>query len=219
MKAERTFVVKDCTLVQLSTGIRAQSLKDLREGIASVESSCIYYHFWGNKMAPSFEEQEYNNDFATWVAKELNDVVLAEKLSVVDPSQFASLEELREELLDVIDQRLDELDYPPVAKYDRQFHFIKGFVVVFDTYRRVEHPKDMCLEIPKMSTGSVFYHFVDARRRNPEGLDDFRSWLLSFGEDYIELVRRIAEIDPFFKKMSEVKEELTRMFREYFMET
>lgn len=130
------FIVKDCTLVQISTGLRAQSLKDLREGIATVESDCIYYHFWGNKMAPSFEQLEYNNDFATWVAKELNDIILAEKLSVIDPSEFSSLEELREELLDIIDQRLDELDFPPMTKYDKQFHFIKGFIVVFDTYKK-----------------------------------------------------------------------------------
>ncbi len=212
------FVVKDCTLVRISTGIRAQSLRDLREGIASVDVDCIYYHFWGNKIAPGFEEQEYNNDFARWVKKELNDLLLAERLAVVDPSEFDTIEELREELVDIIDQRLDELDYLPVSKFDRQFHFIKGFIVVFDTYRRVSRPRDMCVEIPKMSVGSIYYHFVDARRRNSSGFDDFRSWLLEFDEDYSPLIERIAEIDPFFMQMTEIREQLSHAFRNFFME-
>ncbi len=212
------FVVKDCTLVQISTGIKAQSMRDLREGIAQVDPDCIYYHFWGNKVAPSFEEHEYNNDFARWVKKELNDILLAEKLAVVDPSEYESIEDLREELIDIIDHRLDELDFPPVSKYDRQFHFIKGFVVVFDTYRRIKEPRDMCIEIPKMSVGSIFYHFIDARRRNESGLDDFRLWLLDKGDEYASLVKRISEIDPFFKPLTDIREELASLFRDFFME-
>ncbi len=212
------FVVKDCALVRISTGVRAQSLRDLREGIATVDADCIYYHFWGNKIAPGFEEQEYNNDFARWVKRELNDLLLAERLAVVDPSEFSTIEELREELVDIIDQRLDELDYLPVSRFDKQFHFIKGFIVVFDTYKRVRHPRDMCVEIPKMSLSSIFYHFVDARRRHDNGFDDFRIWLLEFEEDFTSLASAIAEIDPFFMQLNEIRDRLTSLFREHFME-
>ena len=36
--------------------------------------------------------------------------------------------------------------------------------------------------VPNMSVGSIFYHFIDARRRSPEMMDDFRTWLRSYGE-------------------------------------
>ena len=216
--ANGEFVVKDCALVQVATGIRAQSLKDLREGIETVDPDCIYYHFWGSRLAPSFEEQEYNNDFAQWVKDELNDDLLAERLAVVDPSDFDSMEDLRQELIDIIDQRLDELEYVPVSKFDRQFHFIRGMVVVFDTYKRIKDPKEMCIEIPKMSLGSIFYHFIDVRRHNPEKLDDFRAWLSAFGVDFLPLIKRIAEIDPFFKQLAQIRDELARAFRDFFME-
>ncbi len=213
-----SFVVRDCTLIQIATGIKAQSLKGLRDGIERVEAECIYYHFWGSRVAPSFEEKEYNNDFAEWVKGELNDDLLAERLSVIDPSDYEDIEELRQELIDIIDQRLDELEYVPMSKYDRQFHFIKSFIVVFDTYKRIKNPRQMCVEIPKMSIGSIFYHFIEARRKNKRKLDDFSAWLLSFGSEYRELVARIAEIDPFFMNLTEIRSELARAFREHIME-
>ncbi len=39
----------------------------------------------------------YLNDFASWIATQVRDQVLAERLAVVDPHHFASVEELREE--------------------------------------------------------------------------------------------------------------------------
>lgn len=76
----------------------------------------------------------------------------------------------------------------------------------------------MCLEIPKMSVGSIFYHFVDARRRNLNSVDDFRAWLMGFESQYEDLIKVISEIDPFFKSISEIREDLARSFRDYFME-
>lgn len=210
------FIVKDCALIQIATGLKAQSLKDLREYIASVDIDCIYYHFWGSLMAPTFEEPEFSNDFASWIYRELHDPLLAEKLSVLDPCEYDDLENLRTELIDIIEQRIDELDYMPVAKPDKQFHFIKGFLVVFDTYKRIENPIDLAVEVPKMSTGSIFYHFIDARRRTVGRLDDFRAWLYGFGDKYIDLCDELAEVDPFFISLADLREILSDIFKKYF---
>ncbi len=210
------FVVKDCALIQIATGYKAQSLKDLKEYIALVDIDCVYHHFWGSLMAPAFEEPEFNNDFASWVYKELHDPLLAERLAMIDPCDYDDLEDLRQELIDIIEARIDELEYMPVAKYDKQFHFIRGFLVVFDTYRRIEDPADLAVEIPKMGAGSLFYHFIDARRRTIGRMDDFRAWLYGFGERYADLCDQLAEIDPFFTTLTDLRETLARIFKEYF---
>ena len=44
-----------------------------------------------------------------------------------------------------------------------------------------------------MSVGSIFYHFIDARRRTPLGRNDFSSWLMGFGDEHRELLDRIAQ--------------------------
>ncbi len=210
------FVVKDCALIQIATGYKAQSLKDLREYLSIVDIDCVYYHFWGALMAPAFEEPEFNNDFASWVYKELNDPLLAERLAMVDPCDYEDLEDLRQELIDIIEYRMDELEYMPVAKYDKQFHFIRGFIVVFDTYKRIKDPSHLALEIPKMTSGSLFYHFIDARRRTMGRVDDFRAWLYGFGDKYLDLCKRLAEIDPFFTTLTELRRVLSEIFKEYF---
>ena len=49
------------------------------------------------------------------------------------PIAFADLESLRQGLLEVIDQRLDEIGMLTWAKPDMQFHFVRSQIIVFDT--------------------------------------------------------------------------------------
>ncbi|MFO7590406.1 MAG: DUF5752 family protein, partial [Acidimicrobiia bacterium] len=36
----------------------------------------------------------------------------------------------------------------------------------------------------------------------PEGVDDFRFWLSGFGDEFDDLARRLAEVDPYFAPMT-----------------
>jgi hypothetical protein len=67
-----------------------------------------------------------------------------------------------------------------------------------------------------MSLGSVFYHFIDARRRVPEHLDDFRVWLLHWGSRYQDLCDRLAEVDYYFVSLADLRRELAQILGEYF---
>jgi hypothetical protein len=146
-------------------------------------------------LRPGFDEPEYNNDFAGWVHDALQDHILAERLSVVNPVAFADLESLREALLEVIEQRLYEIGTLPWAEPDMQFHFVRSKIIVFDTRQNIEEPEHLVEAMPKLSVGSVFYHFIDARRRSPEMMDNFRAWLRSYGDGNESLgLRRDQEI-------------------------
>jgi hypothetical protein len=53
------FLVKDCALIAIATGVRAHSLKELRDRLLTITSDSIYLHFWGDLLEPRFEEREY----------------------------------------------------------------------------------------------------------------------------------------------------------------
>ncbi len=210
------FRIKDCALIAIATGIKVQNLRELRDKLSVVHVDSIYYHFWGGLLIARFEEPEYNNDFASWVHHQLRDQTLAERLAMIDPCKFSDLEDLRRELLEVIEERLDEIEYIAFSKPDKQFHFIRSQIVVFDTYRKIEDPKDLAIAVPSMPLGSIFYHFIDARRRTDDRIDDFRAWLFGFGDKYKDLCEELAHIDPYFTTLHELRNKLSTLFENYF---
>lgn len=212
------FSVKDCSLVAIATGRKAQNLRELRDGLLLTHPGSIYYHFWGGLLRPSFDDPQFHNDFAIWSHYALHDDALAERLAVIDPTVFENLEDLRQELIEIIEERLEEVERPPWVPLDLQFHFIRSQIVVFDTQKRIELPEDLMEAVPQMAVGGIFYHFIDARFRNPAGWDDFRSWLASFGGDYDELCLLLASVDPYFITLTELRQQLSEVFRYYFPE-
>lgn len=207
------FVIKDCALIQIATGVRAQNVRELRDRLLTVDAACIDYHFWGGLLRPSFDDPEYANDFAAWARHGLHDHKLAERLSMIDPAEFADIESLRRELVEVLEQRIDEGEYLTWAKPDQQFQFIRSQIVVFDTGRTLVQPAELVAAVPAMSAGSVYYHFVDARRRPPMRTDDFRAWLACFDGEYAALSDALAEVDPYFTTLTGLREELARVVR------
>jgi hypothetical protein len=205
-------VIKDCALLAIATGRVAQNLKELRDQLLAIHPDSIYYHFWGGLLHTRFEEREYNNDFAAWARHGLHDKVLAERLSVVDAAAYPDLEELRRELVEVIEQRLDEREVLAWAPSDQQFEFIRSRAVIFRTERRFRAPAELAGFIGWMSLGSIFYHFIDARRRNPDRRDDFRNWLDSFGGRYAWLTDCLAGIDPYFTSLADLRARLAEAF-------
>lgn len=203
--ASRPFSFKDCALAAIATGRRARNLRELHDQLRQVDAGSVYYHFWGGRLRPQFDEPEYNNDFAAWTRHALRDQIAAERLAVIDPTAFPDPEDLRSELLDVIEQRLSEEDTVSFSKTDEQFSFLRSQIVVFDTHRVIDRPEELREGIPQSSTGSIFYHFIDARRRTADGLDDYSTWLLGFGGGHEELLAQLADIDPYFTSLNDLR--------------
>jgi hypothetical protein len=210
------FAVKDCALITLATGIKVQNLKEFSVALKEVPLGSIYHHFWGRLLRALFDEPEYNNDFASWAYRGLHDKPLAEQLSMVIPTDYKDLEGLRQEMLEVIEQRLDESEYVPWAKADQQFHFLKSQIVIFDTGIRYDHPAELVPQINNLSTGSIYYHFIDARNRTEERYDDFSSWLIGFGNEFEELARNLCSVDPYFSSLKEIRFIVSNIFQKFF---
>jgi len=212
------FAVKDCALIAVATGEYVQTLRELKEKLAAIPTGCIYYHFWGGLLRARFDDPEYQNDFAIWSWRSLHDKTLAERLAVIDPTDFGDLNELRRELIEVIEERLDENELLAWVIPSHGFHFVRSQIVVFDTGRRFSTIDELSTHIVHMSPGTIFYHMIDARRRTPHFKNDFSEWIMGLEEEHQELASRIAGIDPYFTTLRELRDELERVFTAYVKE-
>jgi len=206
------FEIKDCALLSRMSGLpSAVNLRELRDRIASCSADVLYHHFCETPLSPSFDYPDYRNDFAVWIKHKLDDDILAERLGIIDPYSFPSMEELRLVVLDIIDDRLSELTVIPWARPGHAFYFVEASTVVFDTGERVLHPKDLGAAIRAMTTGSIYYHFLEARRRPPQYVDDFSAWLGGFGKEWAPKMRALKQIDFTFYTLAELREELVKI--------
>ena len=213
---ENYFYIKNCSIASLSTGELARSLIDLRNKLLTINESCLYFHFWGRRLTPQAIHFVHHNDFASWVFHRLHDSILAEQLSIIDPTEFSNLEELRQKLLEVVEDRIDTYEINFLTKKEDVFHFISSIIIVFDSTYVIRTPNEMPAVLESLPASCIFYHFIDARMRTEEKIDDFSFWLKNVGEDYLPLTKEIEAIDPYFLTLSELKEELVKTTKNYF---
>ena len=206
-----SFAVKDCALLTIATGRRIHTLGELRASLAAISTDCIYYHFWGGLLQPRFEEREYNNDFAGWIQHGLHDGTLSERVAMIDPRNHPQLDGLRRELLLLIDERLDESEALHWMRATYGFEFMRAQIVVFATDRVLRYPEELADLLPLLPVSSLFYHFIDARRRLTDHSDDFSAWLSSFGPRTKRLRTRLTHIDPYFVPLTVLREQLAEI--------
>jgi hypothetical protein len=212
------FILRDCALIELATGIRAHNLHELRSGLEKAPTASIYHHFWGRLLRPQFDEPEYNNDFASWAYHALHDKPLAERLSILSPTDFDDLERLREIIVELVEQRLDEREAVAWAPADNMFHFQQARIVVFDTGMRFTSPENLVYQIDSLSLGSIYYHVIDARSRTENHCDDFTAWFEGFGSEYTDVTRKLGGMDPYFSSLGEIRHCVSEILTSYYDE-
>jgi hypothetical protein len=189
------FRFRDCSLTIVSLGRVACNLRELRAELAAVPVGSIQHHFYDAFLRPSFDDREYRNDFAAWTRRMLRDAPLAERLSVINPLDCADFEDVRDRLIEVVEERLAEDPRHADVPEGMEFRFLRSQMVYFDTGVRATTVKELREMLPKTTTGSVFYHFVEARFRSPQKRDDYSAWLAGFGDEGRALADRLAQVD------------------------
>ena len=209
------FRVSDCALIVRMGGVRdAMNLRELRDRVTSCSGEVLYHHFCETLLRPSFDDPEFRNDLAIWASRDLHSRTLAERLGVLDPYDFDSLEALRTEILDIIDDELAEAHTIPWAKPGQEFHFMRAATVVFDTGNVIESPEALPEGIAAMTLSSVYYHFIDARRRTDTRVDDFTAWMSVDGALAEALCSALREVDFYFLTLRELQADLVRVTAE-----
>jgi len=207
----KPFEFKQCIAILKATGRRASSIRELRKGISEVSDECIFHHVYQYFLKGHI--LEYTNDFAQWVAHFLEERALAEQLSNLDPYMFRSIDDLRRELLRVIDAFLKSFPEPRSAMPGNEFFFSEAITIVFPCGIRAKNLAEFFFAIKNVDTESIYYHFYEARMRLGGGVDDFSKWIEEcLGRRY--LAERIRSIDPFMHNLDGIREQIARFVDE-----
>lgn len=95
------FVFYRSHTVPVATGHRARSLQELRDGLADVDASAIFFHV----LEARFRMGRSRSDLAEWVASVLGQADLADQLDRID-SYAGTLERVRDRHLTVLERAL-----------------------------------------------------------------------------------------------------------------
>ena len=208
---ERTgiFEFRQCVNILKSTGRKAKNLRELREVIAEVSDGSIFHHTYQYFLKGHF--LEYTTDFAHWAGEYLEERVLAEHLSNIDPYDFKTIGDLRNALVDVIDGYLEEYPEPKDTMPGDEFYFNETITMIFPAGIKADNLAEFLIAIKYIDAASIYYHFYEARIR--QGSDDFSTWF----EDTLgknDFAERIRAIDPFMHNIEEIREHIVEAVEE-----
>lgn len=198
---ESVFEFRECVNILKSTGRKAGSLRELRDGISSVSDGSIFHHtcqyFLKGRIL------EYTNDFAQWAGESLEERALSEHLSNIDPYACDTIGDARNELLRVIDGYLANFPAPREAMPGDQFFFNEPVTLVAPVGIKAGNLAEFLIAIKYVAAASLYYHFYEARLRLGERMDDFTKWFLDTGRQ--ELAEKIRKIDPFMHSIDGIR--------------
>lgn len=205
------FEFKECISLIKSTGKKAKSLRELRELIAIVGDESIYYHTHQYYLRRQI--LEYNNDFAHWAGENLEERALSEYFSNVDPFLFKDVADLRNALLNVIDDYLERYPEPREVKPGDEFYFNEAIILVFPAGLRASNLAEFFIAVKYIDAPSVYYHFYEGRMRLRAGMNDFSKWVED-GLGRKELAAKIRNIDPLMHTLDGLREHLDMILEE-----
>jgi len=215
LPAQDPFWFRECFLMPMPLGKKAINLRELLQLLREVDESVLYYHLLQSRLAVTQVVVEYPNDFAFWAATSLQDSKLAEKLSSFDPFEYDQLGQVREAILDILEEYLWGLPSIPWARPGLEFHFCKASMVVIRSEFPASTLKEFCQGLGKLGLDSVYYHFFEARRRlGMRHIDDFSYWMeTNFGLP--KLVEAIRDIDGYFYTLKEIRDTLLGLIHQH----
>ena len=193
-----------CVELRQSLDQRATDERELLDRLEDVPSGSVFYHTHGYFLRHRPITTAYGNDFAAWVAVHVRDQVLAERLAVINPFEFTSLELLREELLSVIHDHLVRLSTVPRVEYGEVFHFQQSHIVEVPLGPAASTLAEFRQGVAEVDASAIYYHMVEARARLGRRSGDFAEWLrTSLG--MTALAERIERIDAYMTTLERVR--------------
>ncbi|HSD50594.1 MAG TPA: DUF5752 family protein [Candidatus Methylomirabilis sp.] len=208
-RAKEPFVFYTTAHIVELTGRSARTLAELRDGIREVTGSSIFHHTFGAMRDRPFAAYRYTSDFARWTAEVLQDWPVAERLAFMDPTEFPSIRELRERILQVIDDRLMEEGETVPALSGREFYFSQSISLIYPVGQEARSLAELAEGIQRASARSLFFHLVEARLRIGRCTNDLSGWLTDH-LDAPELARRLDQLDLLVPSTEDLRRQVLR---------
>jgi len=205
--AEHPFVFTGCVELRESLDTQALDERELRDRLEEVPAGSIFYHTHGYFLRHRPLTTAWGNDFARWAAVEVRDLALAERLAVVDPFEFRSLEELREELVTILHDHLRRLTTVPRAELGGIFYFQQSHIVQVELGSPARTLAEFREGLATVDASAIYFHMVEARARLGRRSGDFAEWLrTSLGLP--ALAERVERIDTYMTSLERVRARL-----------
>ena len=203
--ATRPFHFTGCVELREITGRRARDERELMEEIEGAPAESIYYHTDTVFLRRPLVAGSYPNDFAIWVAVQIRDQVLAERLGMVDPFLFESVERTREEILSILDDHLERLNPVPRVVFGDPFFFVRSHLIEVPTGITARSLAEFRAAIAEVDVSAIYLHALDARSRRGVRGGQFAEWL---GEELglAELAERVGRLNPYLGGLERVRQ-------------
>lgn len=212
--ASSPFRFRSCMELREVLGARAHDEQRLLELIEEVPVDAIYYHTHSYLLRHPFLRGIYPNDFATWVAAQVQDHMLGEKLAVIDPFDYEDLELLRAELASIVAEHLTRLKTVPRVIFGEPFEFVRSHVIEVDLGMEVRTLKEFRESLAGVEAGAIYNHVCEARLRARKGKlpGDFASWILAKeGLDTAPLAEGVIKIGRLGLGLEGMRENIVKL--------
>jgi len=201
--ATRPFRFSGCVELRQTLDVHALDERELMHRIAEVPPDSIFFHTFGYFLRHRTFTTAYGNDFARWAALEIGDHALSERLAVVDPFAFSTVEELREHLVTILQDHLRGREAERRMEFDRGFHFQRSHVVEIPLGLAAETLVEFRAGLATVDESAIYLHTVETRARERRS-EAFSEWL----HDSLELpalAERFERIDPYLTTLERVR--------------
>lgn len=211
-RARHSFKFIDCVELAEILGMKAWDEQNLLEIIEEVPVDSINYHVFSTFLRHKYLVGPYPNDFATWAALHVRDRVLGERLGVIDPYEFESVEALRGEIVTTIDDHLSKLRQIPRVIDGEAFYFMRSRTIEVPGTQEAWTLADFLERLREVDVGVIYFHFFEARRRGKKQ-SDFAAWFEA-ELDRPDLARKLAEINPYMRSLEGIREAVLQICME-----
>ena len=203
-RASQPFVFIGCVELRQALDHRATDERELLERLEEVPAGSVFYHTHGYFLRHRPITTVYGNDFASWVATQVRDQVLAERLAVVNPFEFTGLEHLREELASIIHDHLLRLSTVPRVEFGEPFYFQQSHIVEVALGPGTNTLGEFRAGLASVDASAIYFHMVEARARLGRRAGDFAEWIrTSLGAP--ELAEQIQRLDTYMTSLERVR--------------
>jgi len=205
--ANEAFRFYTSSLLVEITGKNAHHLKEFVRILKEIDESSIFYHVHNAFREYSFAPGKYSNDFARWVAEDVEESALAEKLSSIYVRDFTNIEDIRKRLIEIVENHLNSATEIRKAPEGREFHFLRSIAIVSPTEYEAMTLSEFVVALKRVGMRSLYFHFFEAHLRLGRKTNDFSNWL-RFSLDNPQMADEIEALDPYFMTMDQLRDRI-----------
>jgi len=195
-----------------SYGEKANSLKELVNGLKTLPDSVVYYHTHHFVTQISQLATELPNDFANWIRDVLLEKVIAERVAALDIIDYATISDLKDAIIRTIEDNMD-VESGRKAPQGMEFHFMAVKTFVIDTGVEARNLQEFYEGVKKVPSRSVYFHMVQSRLLLGNPTNDFSLWLSEQLHES-ELAERISKLDPCTWSVEGLRNKICQMVEE-----